>query len=48
MRPRTLEEFAGQRHLLGEGKVLQEIENEKEDIPPLEEGPVYYTHLGWA
>ena len=23
MRPRTLEEFAGQRHLLGEGKVLR-------------------------
>ena len=25
MRPRTLEEFAGQRHLLGEGKVLRQL-----------------------
>ena len=25
VRPRTLEEFAGQRHLLGEGKVLRRI-----------------------
>ena len=25
MRPRTLEEFAGQRHLLGKGKVLRQL-----------------------
>ena len=25
MRPRSLEEFAGQRHLLGEGKVLRRL-----------------------
>ena len=25
MRPRTLEEFEGQRHLLGEGKVLRQL-----------------------
>ena len=25
MRPRTLEEFVGQRHLLGEGKVLRRL-----------------------
>ena len=25
MRPRNLEEFAGQRHLLGEGKVLRQL-----------------------
>lgn len=25
MRPRTLEEFAGQRHLLGEGKILRQL-----------------------
>ena len=28
MRPRTLEEFAGQRHLLGEGKVLRRLSRE--------------------
>ena len=25
MRPRNLEEFAGQRHLIGEGKVLRRL-----------------------
>ena len=25
LRPETLEEFAGQRHLLGEGKVLRQL-----------------------
>lgn len=30
LRPRTLEEFVGQRHLLGEGKVLRRlIENDR-------------------
>lgn len=25
LRPRTLEEFAGQKHLLGEGKILRRL-----------------------
>ena len=40
MRPRTLEEFAGQRHLLGKGKVLRQL---------IEERPrVFHDFLGAA
>ena len=34
MRPRTVEEFVGQRHLLGEGKVLR-VALEQGEIPSL-------------
>ena len=32
MRPRTLEEFAGQRHLLGKGKVLRQLIEEDQRV----------------
>lgn len=43
MRPRTLEEFAGQRHLLGEGKVLRQL-IDGDRVPSM----VFWGRLAWA